>query len=89
MLNWIKENNYPMTEVIEKAKAIQEEHKKLFGESMPILDTTIPENKEKGLENPFNYKYSQVVRAHCCLYKQDDDLSGVDNACCRKSHKQI
>ena len=54
MLNWIKENNYPIAGVIEKAKAIQEEHKKLFGESMPIIDTTIPDNKEKGLENIIN-----------------------------------
>ena len=70
MLNWIKETNYPITEVIEKAKAIQEEHKKLFGESMPIIDTTIPENKEKGLENPFNYKYSCpfLVEGRCSIY---------------------
>jgi Fe-S-cluster containining protein len=70
MLNWIKENNYPIAGVIEKAKAIQEEHKKLFSESMPIIDTTIPENKEKGLENPFNYKYSCpfVVEGRCSIY---------------------
>lgn len=70
MLNWIKENNYPIAGVIEKAKAIQEEHKKLFGESMPIIDTTIPENKEKGLENPFNYKYSCpfLIEGRCSIY---------------------
>jgi Fe-S-cluster containining protein len=70
MLNWIKENNYPIAGVIEKAKAIQEEHKKLFGELMPIIDTTIPDNKEKGLENPFNYKYSCpfLVEGRCSIY---------------------
>ena len=70
LLNWIKENNYPIAGVIEKAKGIQEEHKKLFGEVMPIIDTTISENKEKGLENPFNYKYSCpfLVEGRCSIY---------------------
>jgi Fe-S-cluster containining protein len=70
MLNWIKENDYPIDGVIKKAKAIQEEHKKLFGEALPIIDTTITENKEKGLENPFNYKYSCpfLVEGRCSIY---------------------
>ncbi len=70
LLNWIKENNYPIAGVIKKAKGIQEEHKKLFGEVMPIIDTTISENKEKGLENPFNYKYSCpfLVEGRCSIY---------------------
>ncbi len=70
MMKWLKENNYPLDSVKEKAKSIQAEHKKLFGEELPIIDTSNPENKEKGLENPFNYKYSCpfLIEGRCSIY---------------------
>lgn len=54
---WMQENDYPIEEIIEKSKLIQKQHKEIFGEELPIVDKSKDEFKERGAENPNDFKY--------------------------------
>lgn len=55
--NWLKENHYPVEEIYEKSRIIQEQYKALNGEELKIIDKSIPENRIRGIENPTAFRY--------------------------------
>ena len=68
---WAEKHNYSFDKAIAKAKEIQENHKELHGEELKIIDKALPENKEKGRENPYSYKYSCpfLIDNRCSVYE--------------------
>ena len=68
---WIQENNYPIQDVLLKNQEIQTKHEELFGEKLKVIDKSLPENQEKGIENPFGFKYSCpfLVEKRCSIYE--------------------
>lgn len=55
---WLKENNYPIENIIEKSNKIQEDYKEKYGEDLPIIDKNLAENNIRGIENPHSYRYT-------------------------------
>lgn len=68
---WMRENNYPLDKAKEKAKRIQNEYQELHGEKLQILDKSKIENNIKGIENPYNFKYSCpfLEKGRCSIYE--------------------
>lgn len=56
--NWLKENNYDLEKIHQRANAIQEEHLKLYGTKLEIVDKSQAENMIRGIENPHRFKFT-------------------------------
>lgn len=56
--NWMKKNNIDESEIKMKAELVQEDYEKKFGERLKILDKSKAENNLRGIENPYDYKFT-------------------------------
>ncbi len=55
--DWLEKNNYDIEKIRQRSEEIQEEHLKLYGSRLEILDKTLPENLIRGVENPHGFKF--------------------------------
>ena len=69
--NWMKENNYPVEKIHQRAELIQEDYQKKYGTRLQVLDKELPENDFRGSENPHNYKFSCpfLEDSKCSIYE--------------------
>ena len=69
--DWAEKNDYPLEEVRERARQIQNEHKAKFGDELKIIDKSFIENRKKGVENPHGFKYSCpfLIDKRCSIYE--------------------
>lgn len=56
--NWLKENNYDLEKIHQRANAIQEEHQKLYGSKLEIVDKSQAKNMIRGIENPHRFRFT-------------------------------
>jgi len=55
--NWMEQTGYDIKKIQTASKKIQDEHQELFGTRLTIIDKSLPENQNRGAENPNNFKY--------------------------------